>query len=129
METENFYMLAKTMYGLEEVLADELKELGAQNIKILNRAVSFKGDKGFMYKCNLGLRTAIKILKPIKQFHVKDENDLYKKIKSIGWEDYLDADGSLAVSATLSGDTFTHCLLYTSPSPRDATLSRMPSSA
>ena len=46
-------MLAKTMYGLEEVLANELKDLGAQNIKIQNRAVSFKGDTGFMYKANL----------------------------------------------------------------------------
>ena len=49
MSNENFYMLAKTMFGLEEVLAQELKDMGAQNVKVLNRAVSFKGDKGFMY--------------------------------------------------------------------------------
>ena len=72
MKTENFYMLAKTMYGLEEILADELKELGAQNIKILNRAVSFKGDKGFMYKANLNLRTALRVLKPIAHFQAHD---------------------------------------------------------
>ena len=101
---DNFEMVAKTLFGFEELLEKELRQLGAQYINKGVRHVRFTGDKGFMYKCNLGLRTAIKILKPIKQFHVKDENDLYKKIKSIGWEDYLDADGSLAVSATLSGD-------------------------
>ena len=56
MKSSNYYMLAKTMFGLEEILAKELTTLGAQNIKILNRAVSFKGDKGFMYKANLNLR-------------------------------------------------------------------------
>lgn len=61
------------MYGLEDVLAKELKDLGAQQIKVLNRAVSFKGDKGFMYKANLNLRTALRILKPIAHFQAHDE--------------------------------------------------------
>ena len=73
MEQNNFYMIAKTMYGLEEVLANELKVLGAQKIKIFNRTVSFKGDKGFLYKANLNLRTALRILKPIKHFQAYDE--------------------------------------------------------
>ena len=81
----NFYMLAKTMFGLEEVLAEELKLLGAQNIKIMNRAVSFKGDKGFMYKANLNLRTALRILKPIKHFQAHNEKELYKEIYNIDW--------------------------------------------
>ena len=68
MKNDNFYMLAKTMFGLEEILADELRKLGAQNVKKMNRAVSFKGDKGFMYKANLNLRTALRILKPIVHF-------------------------------------------------------------
>ena len=80
MKNENFYMLAKTMFGLEEVLAKELTNLGAEDVKIKNRAVSFKGDKGFMYKANLSLRTAIKILKPIKSFKFKDQDDFYNKI-------------------------------------------------
>jgi putative N6-adenine-specific DNA methylase len=120
---DNFEMVAKTLFGFEELLEKELRQLGAQYIKKGVRHVRFTGDKGFMYKCNLGLRTAIKILKPIKQFHVKDENDLYKKIKSIGWEDYLDADGSLAVSATLSGDTFTHSQ-YVALKTKDAIVDR-----
>ena len=77
---DNFEMVAKTLFGFEELLEKELRQLGAQYIKKGVRHVRFKGDKGFMYKCNLSLRTAIKILKPIKQFHVNDENDLYKKI-------------------------------------------------
>ena len=105
---DNFEMVAKTLYGFEELLERELNQLGAQRIKKGVRHVRFVGDKGFMYKCNIGLRTAIKILKPIRQFHVKDESDLYKKIKAICWEKYLDTDGSLAVNATLNGETFTH---------------------
>ena len=85
MSKDNFYMLAKTMNGLEEVLANELKILGAQNVKILNRAVSFKGDKGFMYKANLNLRTALRILKPIKHFQAHNENELYSKLCEIEW--------------------------------------------
>ena len=64
----NFKMVAKTLYGFEELLASELRNLGAMEVKPGVRNVSFVGDKGFMYKANLGLRTAIKILKPIKTF-------------------------------------------------------------
>jgi len=106
--TANFEMVAKTLYGFEELLEKELLQLGAQKIKRGVRHVRFVGDKGFMYKCNLGLRTAIKILKPIAKFSVKNETELYQKIKNICWEDYLNKDGSLAVGATLSGDRFTH---------------------
>ena len=63
-------MVAKTLFGFEELLAKELKQLGAQEVKVGVRHVSFVGDKGFMYKANLGLRTAIKILKPIANFKV-----------------------------------------------------------
>ena len=63
--TDNFNMIAKTQLGLEEILADELRQLGAQDVQVLNRAVGFVGDLGFMYKANLNLRTAIRILKPI----------------------------------------------------------------
>jgi hypothetical protein len=62
---ENFKMVAKTFFGFEEILAKELQQLGAQEVEIGTRMVSFKGDKGFMYKANLSLRTALKILKPI----------------------------------------------------------------
>ena len=85
MKNQNYYMTAKTMYGLEYVLANELKQLGAQNVKIMNRAVSFKGDKGFMYKANLNLRTALRILKPIIHFQAHNEKELYNKLCEINW--------------------------------------------
>ena len=77
---ENFNMVAKTLFGFEDLLAKELTQLGAQDIKVGVRSVSFVGDKGFMYKANLGLRTAIKILKPIETFRVNNEKDLYNKL-------------------------------------------------
>ena len=120
---ENFEMIAKTLFGFEELLENELRQLGAQNIKKGVRNVCFTGDKGFMYKCNIGLRTAIKILKPILQFNVKDENELYKKIKDIAWEKYIDVDATLAVSATLSGDRFTHSQ-YIALKTKDAIVDR-----
>lgn len=120
---DNFEMVAKTLYGFEELLEKELNQLGAQRIKKGVRHVRFVGDKGFMYKCNIGLRTAIKILKPIRQFHVKNESDLYKKIKAICWEKYLDTDGSLAVNATLNGETFTHSQ-YIALKTKDAIVDR-----
>ena len=119
----NFKMVAKTLFGFEELLAKELKQLGAQAVTIGVRHVSFVGDKGFMYKANLGLRTAIKILKPIAKFKVINENDLYNKINAIPWENYLKSDGSLAVGATLNGDTFTHSQ-YVSLKTKDAIVDR-----
>ena len=85
MNDQNYKMVATTMLGLEEVLAEELKKLGAQHINILNRAVEFVGDKGFMYKANLNLRTAIRILKPIFEFKARNEKDLYRKIYYQRW--------------------------------------------
>jgi len=119
----NFKMVAKTLFGFEELLAKELKQLGAQEVKIGVRHVSFVGDKGFMYKANLGLRTAIKILKPIANFKVINETDLYKKINAIPWENYLKSNGSLAVGATLNGETFTHSQ-YVSLKTKDAIVDR-----
>ena len=101
----------------------ELINLGAQKIKKGIRNVSFEGDKGFMYKCNIGLRTAIKILKPIHKFKIKDEKELYDKIKQISWEDYLDVTGSLSVGSTLSGGLFTHSQ-YISLKTKDAIVDR-----
>ena len=108
MKEKNFYMLAKTMYGLEEILADELKNLGAQKIKIQNRAVSFKGDTGFMYKANLNLRTCLRILKPIQTFQAHNEKELYKNILKIDWEKYLTTESTFATHATTNSEVFNH---------------------
>ena len=108
MKNDNFYMLAKTMYGLEEILADELRDLGAQNVKIQNRAVSFKGDTGFMYKANLNLRTCLRVLKPIATFQAHNEKELYNNILKIDWEEYLDLKNTFATDATTNSEVFTH---------------------
>ncbi|MGB3775498.1 MAG: THUMP domain-containing protein [Leeuwenhoekiella sp.] len=104
----NFDMLAKTLFGFEDLLAGELRELGAGNIETGVRSVSFTGDKGFMYKANLCCRTAIKILKPIANFTVRNEEDLYKAVKSIDWSAYMALDDTFAINGTVSGPHFTH---------------------
>ena len=119
----NFKMVAKTLFGFEELLAKELTQLGAQSVKIGVRHVSFVGDKGFMYKANMGIRTAIKILKPISTFKVINETELYNKINALPWENYLKSDGTIAVGATLNGDTFTHSQ-YVALKTKDAIVDR-----
>jgi putative N6-adenine-specific DNA methylase len=108
MRNDNFYMLAKTMFGLEDILADELKELGAQNIKILNRAVSFKGDKGFMYKANLNLRTALRILKPIAHFQSHNKEELYNNLCKIDWPKIFNINSTFSTHATTFSEVFKH---------------------
>jgi len=108
MKDDNFYMLAKTMFGLEEILAEELRKLGAQNVKPMNRAVSFKGDKGFMYKANLNLRTALRVLKPIAHFQAHDEKELYKELCKIDWTEIFDLEATFATHATTHSEVFTH---------------------
>lgn len=121
--TKNFKMVAKTLFGMEELLAQELRQLGASSIEIGTRNVSFEGDTGFMYKANLCCRTAIKILKPITVFNIFTEEDLYKRIYDIPWENYMDVKGSLAVNATVFSEVFTHSQ-YISLKTKDAIVDR-----
>ena len=105
---EEFELVAKTFHGLEEILAKELTELGASNIEIGNRMVAFTGDKALMYKANFCLRTAIRILKPIKHFKANTADEVYDNIKSIAWENYLDNTKSFAVDAVVFSNEFRH---------------------
>ena len=116
---DNFKMVAKTLFGFEELLAKELTQLGAMHVKQGVRNVSFEGDKGFMYKANLGVRTAIKILKPIKTFRVNNQNDLYSHVYKMDWSQYMKSSGTLAVSATVNSTVFTHSQ-YTALKVKDA---------
>ncbi|MCD4772068.1 MAG: RNA methyltransferase [Bacteroidales bacterium] len=118
-ETQEFELIAKTLAGLEDILANELKEIGAEDIQVLTRAVGFKGDKEIMYKANYLCRTAIKILKPFASFLIRNEDDLYKEIKKIDWWDYMDVDDTLAVDCTLSASSITHSK-YASLKVKDA---------
>ena len=105
---ENFKMIAKTFFGFEELLAKELQVLGAQDVEIGTRAVSFKGDKGFMYKANLSLRTALKILKPIYYFKATNDQNLYKGIQGIDWTKYLNESQTFVIDTTIHSDNFKH---------------------
>jgi putative N6-adenine-specific DNA methylase len=105
---DNFKMIAKTFFGFEEILAKELRQLGAQEIEQGTRMVGFKGDKGFMYKANLSLRTALKILKPIYYFRANNERALYKGIYSMDWSEYLNANQTFVIDATVHSEYFNH---------------------
>lgn len=101
-------ILVKTLAGLEGILANELTALGAQNIEPLKRAVQFEGDLRLLYRTNYELRTAIRILVPIRTFQVNDENSLYRKVRQIKWSDYMDVDDTLAIDGVTNSPFFTH---------------------
>jgi putative N6-adenine-specific DNA methylase len=103
-----FQMIAKTLFGLEEVLAEELQGIGAENIAILNRAVSFDGDTALMYRANIRLRTALNILKPIHTFIAYNEDTLYKEVRKIAWKDYLTLQTTFSIDSTVSSEIFRH---------------------
>jgi putative N6-adenine-specific DNA methylase len=108
IEKQDFKMIAKTIFGLEEILSVELQRLGARNIEVHNRAVSFTGDLGFLYKANLCLRTALRVLVPFKTFKVTDENSLYTSVQSVNWEDYMDVTDTIAIDTVINSELFTH---------------------
>ncbi|MES2811363.1 MAG: THUMP domain-containing protein [Bacteroidota bacterium] len=105
---ENFKMIAKTLFGFEEILAKELQQLGAQDVEMGTRMVSFSGDKGFMYKANLALRTALKILKPIYYFRATNETSLYKGIQGIDWSQYMNSNQTFVIDTTVHSENFKH---------------------
>jgi putative N6-adenine-specific DNA methylase len=116
---QNFRMLAKTLYGFESLLAKELRNLGASNVKEGVRNVSFDGDTGFMYKANLSLRTALKVLKPIKSFKVFNEKQLYRQLYEIDWSEYFDSSQTFAFDTTMNSDVFNNSL-FVSQRSKDA---------
>ena len=105
---QSFELIAKTFMGLEPVLAKELTQLGANDVKIGRRMVSFTGDKELMYRANFQLHTAIRILKPIRHFKAKSADDVYEEIKKIDWTQYLDTDKTFAVDAVVFSEEFRH---------------------
>ncbi len=103
-----FTLVAKTLPGFEQILAEELQLLGAENINILYRAVSFEADKALMYKANYCLRTALRILKPIETFIARNELMLYKNIFKIQWHEIFGIEETFAIDAVVSGNYFSH---------------------
>ncbi len=105
---ETSTLIAKTFQGLEPLLAQELTELGASDIQIGRRMVSFSGDKEMMYRANFCLRTAIRVLKPIKQFKARSADEVYEAVKAIDWSAYLTADTTFAVDSVVFSPEFHH---------------------
>ena len=108
MIKREFKMIAKTMAGLEDVLAEELIGIGANNLEIGKRMVSFEGDLALMYKANIQCRTALRILRPVYEFKAKTTDDIYKKVKAMNWFEHLTEDSTFAIDAITFSDYFTH---------------------
>ena len=110
---KEFQMLAKTFKGLEEVLAGELVQLGANNVQIERRAVSFTGDKRMLYIANFCLRTASRVLVPIATFKAKNTDDIYLQVKQLDWAQYMTAKTTFQIDATVYSDLFRHSQFVT----------------
>lgn len=108
MDKDNLKIQIKTFFGLEEVLAAEIKKLGGANVETKNRAVNCEGDLGFLYKINYSSRTALKILVPLLTFKAWDENRFYDKIFDFEWDEYIRPNQSFAIDSTIYSDRFTH---------------------
>ena len=105
---QEFELIAKTFMGLEPVLAKELTQLGANNVQIGRRMVSFTGDKELMYRANFQLHTAIRILKPISHFKAKSADDVYNEVKKIDWTKYISLDNTFSVDSVVFSEEFRH---------------------
>lgn len=108
-----FEMVAKTFQGLEDVLADELRALGAQNVEPGRRMVSFEGDKAMLYRANMCCRTALRILKPIYKFIARSTDELYEMVKEFDWTTVLSLDKTFSLDTVSNSDEFTHSRFVT----------------
>ncbi len=108
MTEQKFQMVAKTFQGLEDVLRDELISLGAENVEMGRRMVSFEGDLEMMYRANLCCRTALRILKPIEKFTASDPDELYDIVRDIEWEKYMTPQTTFSIDSTVNSDEFSH---------------------
>ncbi|MCB0588307.1 MAG: class I SAM-dependent RNA methyltransferase, partial [Phaeodactylibacter sp.] len=116
-------LIATTMAGLEPVLEEELKQLGATEVEPLKRAVYFEGDLRLLYRANLELRTALRVLKPVHHFRVRNEQQLYRQIYDIDWRQYMGVRDTLAVDAVVNSPHFNHSK-YVALKTKDAIVDR-----
>ncbi len=110
---EEMDLVAKTFQGLEDVLAEELKQLGATDVKPGRRMVAFRGDKEMLYRANFCCRSALRILKPIYTFKACDTDELYEAVKKYDWEKLLSADDTFAIDSVVNSDGFRHSKFVT----------------
>ena len=113
MMTDRFDMVAKTFLGLEGVLADELRALGAEDVTEGNRVVYFKGDKEMLYRANFACRTAVRVLKPFLTLKSTSADDLYEQLKGFDWEQLLKVDTTFAIDATVYSENFNNSRFVT----------------
>ncbi len=118
-----FKMIAKTMFGLEQILAKELEACGATQIEPITRAVAFYGDMRVLYRANYTCRTALAILKPFAEFDANSNEQLYDKVYQLPWEKYMDVDCTFMIDSNTSGDIFTHSY-YAALKTKDAIVDR-----
>lgn len=108
MDADNLKIQIKTFFGLEEILAEEIRKLGGANVEVKNRAVNCEGDLGFLYKINYSARTALKILVPLLTFKAWDENRFYDKLFAFPWDEYMTVDQTFAIDTTIYSERFNH---------------------
>lgn len=101
-------LIAKTLYGLEDVLKAELESLGAGKVIKGRRSVSFEGDREMLYKANYSLHTAVSILKPLLSFNIVKARDLYRRSLEYQWEDIMDPGQSFSVVPVVNSSLFSH---------------------
>ncbi|HQE55414.1 THUMP domain-containing class I SAM-dependent RNA methyltransferase [Tenuifilum sp.] len=106
--SEKFQMVAKTLQGLEEVLAEELKEIGAENIEVGCRSVSYYGTKETLYKSNFWLRTALRVLKPIYVFNARTIDEFYGNARKFDWTSVMELSHKFAVESVVNSELFPH---------------------
>ena len=122
-QSGDFNMKVTTFFGLEEVLERELRQLGGRDVEIFKRGASVTGDLGFLYKANLCLHTALKVLIPLCRFRAATEQQLYDNIKSIAWEEFISTQDSLMVESVVNSEHFSHSL-FISQKVKDAIVDR-----
>lgn len=113
MTSDDLQIQIKTFFGLEELLAEEVKKLGGRNVQIKTRAVNCEGDLGFLYKINYSLRTALKIIVPLFEFKAYNEQKFYDKLYRMPWDKYLKPDQTFAIDSTVHSETFSHSQFMT----------------
>lgn len=113
MDTENLKIQIKTFFGLEPILAEEVKKLGGRNVELKNRAVNCEGDLGFLYKVNYAARTALKVLVPIEEFKAYNESKYYDKLFKFEWDEFMDVNQTFAIDSTVNSERFSHSQFMT----------------
>lgn len=117
-------IVARTLAGLEEILAEEVKQIGGKDVEIFNRAVEYKGDVRLLYKSNLWLRTAIDVLLPLSKFQANNEEELYQKVQKINWSNYITSEKTFSINPIVHSSIFTHSH-YASLKVKDAIVDQL----